>query len=66
MASSNTLSETDQCEVVDLLYQLSGVLNCGIDKQTVAIIVNMVEAGISPVAISSIVKEIRNESLANS
>lgn len=61
-----TQSDQDSQEVLEQLFQLSQILNCGIDKKTLAIISNMVEAGISPVAIANIVKEIWDESMNNS
>ncbi len=48
------------------LFELSQTLNCGIDKRTLGIIVNLVETGVNPVAVAQMVKEVRDESLSNS
>lgn len=53
-------------EFMSELFDLSQVLNCGIDKKTLGIIVNLVEAGVNPTAVAQMVKEVRNESMSNS
>lgn len=58
--------ENDAKDIVGHLYDLSVLLNSGLDQKTIHIIASMVENGISPVAIATIIKEIRNESLSNS
>lgn len=53
-------------ELMGELFELSQLLNCGIDQKTLGIIVNLVEAGVNPVAVAQMVKEVRDDSLGNS
>ena len=51
-------------ETVEILNEMSQILNCGLDRQTISILVSMIEMGINPEALSAVVKEMRNENFA--
>jgi mitotic-spindle organizing protein 1 len=46
------------------LFEISQILNCGLDKHSLNILVTLCEAGLNPEALAAIVKEIKKESEA--
>ena len=56
----------DAQETLEILFEISQILNCQIDRQTLSIIVTLIENGVNPVSVASILKEIKNESMSNS
>jgi mitotic-spindle organizing protein 1 len=46
------------------VYQISCILNTGLDKKTLAILISLTERGVNPEALAAVVKELRRESLA--
>ena len=55
--------ETSQ-ETMDILYEISRILNTGLDRNTLAILVGLCEAGVNPEALAAVVKELRREGQA--
>ncbi|KAG0144058.1 hypothetical protein CROQUDRAFT_47835 [Cronartium quercuum f. sp. fusiforme G11] len=53
-------------EAIDVLYDLSVLLGTGLDRQTLALCVSMVEDGANPLALASVVQELRMEAEARS
>ena len=49
---------------VDVVYDLSRLLQCGFDKSTVALLVGLCECGVQPEALATVVKELRREARA--
>ena len=47
-----------------VLFELSQILNCGLDRQTLSILVSLCENGANPEALAAVVKELQRESLA--
>ena len=43
---------------------MSQILNCGLDKKTLAILLGLVENGVNPEALSAVVKELKRETAA--
>ena len=66
MMQSHMSKENAAKDIIGHLYDLNVLMNSGLDHKTIHIIASMVENGISPVAIATIIKEIRNEHLSNS
>ena len=44
-----------------MVYELSKLLNTGLDREKLSILVSMCEAGVNPEALASVVKELRRE-----
>ncbi len=44
-----------------VLYEISLLLNCGLDRQTLSILVNLCENGVNPEALANVVKELKQE-----
>ena len=62
----DTSIRSDAKETLDLLHEISEVLNCQLDKHTLALIVGLIDNGANPVAVASVIKELKNEMHNNS
>ncbi|XP_041533645.1 mitotic-spindle organizing protein 1 isoform X1 [Microtus oregoni] len=51
-------------ETMDVLLEISRILNTGLDMETLSICVRLCEQGINPEALSSVIKELRKGSEA--
>mmetsp|Transcript_27322 Transcript_27322/g.67397 ORF Transcript_27322/g.67397 Transcript_27322/m.67397 type:complete len:82 (+) Transcript_27322:87-332(+) len=54
----------DAAETLDVLFEMSNLLNTGMDKQSLAICVELLESGVNPEALAAVVKELRREAAA--
>ncbi|KAK0747504.1 mitotic-spindle organizing protein 1 [Apiosordaria backusii] len=48
-------------QAVDILHEISTLLNCHLDRRTLSICISMIENGVNPEALAEVVKELRNE-----
>lgn len=48
-------------ETIEILNEMGQILNCGLDRQTISILVSMIELGVNPEALSVVVQEMRRE-----
>ncbi|CAN0256178.1 unnamed protein product [Discosporangium mesarthrocarpum] len=46
---------------IDVLHEISSILNTGLDRKTLSILVELVESGVNPEALAAVVKELRRE-----
>lgn len=51
-------------EALDLAHLMSSLLNTGLDRHTLALLIALCERGINPEALAALVKELRRESAA--
>nr|KAJ3422349.1 GTPase-activating protein [Polyrhizophydium stewartii] len=51
-------------ETMDILYEISVLLNTGLDKEALAHCVSLCEAGVNPEALAAVIKELKRESRA--
>ena len=51
-------------ETLDILYDISQILQTGLDRETLAVLVGMTETGVNPEALAAVVRELRRESAA--
>lgn len=56
---SQKISEAQQ--VLDDLYDLSQLLNTQLDRETLATCVNLIEHGVNPEALATVIQELRRE-----
>lgn len=47
-----------------VMFEMSQILNCGIDQRTLSILASLVENGVNPEALAAVVKELKRESEA--
>ncbi|CAE6461511.1 unnamed protein product [Rhizoctonia solani] len=48
-------------QTLDTLYDISQLLNTGLDRETLATCVSMIESGVNPEALATVIKELRRE-----
>lgn len=47
-----------------VLHEMSQILNCGINRETLSILISMIENGANPEALAAVIKEMRKESFS--
>ncbi|KAI7902979.1 mitotic-spindle organizing gamma-tubulin ring associated-domain-containing protein [Cokeromyces recurvatus] len=50
---------TEVKETVDLLYEMSNMLNTGLDRETIGLCISLCERGVNPEALATVIKELR-------
>lgn len=58
----SSVAHSDQA--IDVLQQIATILDTGLDKETLRILVGLCEAGVNPDALATVVKELRREASA--
>ncbi|KAL3959800.1 hypothetical protein ACCO45_004917 [Purpureocillium lilacinum] len=48
-------------QAVDILHEISTILNCHLDRRTLSICISMIERGVNPEAMAQVIKELRQE-----
>ncbi|CAI4218190.1 unnamed protein product [Parascedosporium putredinis] len=48
-------------QAVDILHEISTILNCHLDARTISICISMIENGVNPEALATVIKELRLE-----
>ncbi|KAH7133310.1 mitotic-spindle organizing gamma-tubulin ring associated-domain-containing protein [Dactylonectria estremocensis] len=48
-------------QAVDILHEISTILNCELDRRTLSICISMIERGVNPEALAQVIKELRQE-----
>lgn len=64
-AAPATAAPLSTAATVDVVYELARVLDCGLDRRTVQILMALVDAGVHPSALAAVVKELRSQAAAN-
>ena len=47
-----------------VLYEMSQILNCGINRDTLSVLISMIENGANPEALAAVVKEMKKENFS--
>lgn len=47
-----------------VLFEMSQILNCGLDQRTLTILAGLIENGVNPEALAAVVKELKRETEA--
>ncbi|CAE6463957.1 unnamed protein product [Rhizoctonia solani] len=58
---SRTFVHRNDAESLSALYDISQLLNTGLDRETLATCVSMIENGVNPEALATAIKELRRE-----
>ncbi|KAI0078673.1 hypothetical protein K474DRAFT_1660049 [Panus rudis PR-1116 ss-1] len=48
-------------QTLDILNDISQLLNTGLDKETLATCISMIESGVNPEALAAVIQELRRE-----
>ncbi|KAG8854605.1 hypothetical protein FRB96_007475 [Tulasnella sp. 330] len=59
--SGSSSAPSSATETLNILHDLSELLNTGLDRETLATCVRMIESGANPEALALVVKELRKE-----
>ncbi|KAF9920954.1 Mitotic-spindle organizing protein 1 [Linnemannia zychae] len=49
-------------QAMDILTEISSILNTGLDRETLSVCVSLCESGVNPEALAAVIKELRRES----
>ena len=61
----NLEKDFDQSKLLcTVLYEMSQILNCGLDQRTLTILAGLIENGVNPEALAAVVKELKRETQA--
>ncbi|KAH6683276.1 mitotic-spindle organizing protein 1 [Halenospora varia] len=48
-------------QVIDVFHEISTLLNADLDRQTLSICISLIENGVNPEALATVVKELRKD-----
>lgn len=51
----------ERAQLLDSLHELSNILETGLDRETLSILLELTEAGVNPEALAALVKELRKQ-----
>jgi len=51
-------------ETLDTAHEISKLLDCGLDRESLAVLIALIEHGINPEALAAVVLELRREAAA--
>lgn len=51
-------------ETMEILHEMSQILNCGLDQRSLTILAGLIENGVNPEALAAVVKELKRETEA--
>ena len=64
MQNPNQLDIEDSKETIEILFEMNQILNCGLSRETLEILVTMIEKGVNPEALVRVVEELRKHNFA--
>ncbi|KIM44489.1 hypothetical protein M413DRAFT_442462 [Hebeloma cylindrosporum] len=64
MSTKESERNSSAQQTLDILYDISQLLNTQLDKATIATCVGMVENGVNPEALAAVIQELRREGAA--
>ncbi|KAF1330907.1 Mitotic-spindle organizing protein associated with a ring of gamma-tubulin 1, partial [Globisporangium splendens] len=53
-------------EVLETVYELSRLLNTGLDRETLPIVMALIQKGVNPEALAAVIKDLRKDAAAAS
>ena len=65
MSNLNQLDIEDSKETLEILYEMSQILNYGLNKETLNILVTMIEKEVNPEALIRVVEELRKHNFSD-
>ena len=61
---SSNAHQAAAAETLDIVTEISDILNCGLDRETLGILLSLCEQGVNPEALAAVVRELRREGAA--
>lgn len=57
--------DNERAVLLDSLHELSNILETGLDRETLSILLELTEAGVNPEALAALIKELRKQKEEN-
>lgn len=57
--------DSERAQLLDSLHELSNILETGLDRESLSILLELTEAGVNPEALAALVKELRKQKESN-
>ncbi|KAI6249615.1 Mitotic-spindle organizing protein 1 [Erysiphe necator] len=67
MASESEVKQSKEAnkvqarQVINIFHEISTLLNAGLDQQTLSICISLIENGVNPEALASVIRELRKD-----
>jgi len=61
MPSEPTEKQIAAAQVVDVFHEISALLNTHLDRRTLSLCISLIENGVNPEALATVIKELRKE-----
>ncbi|CAG5115441.1 unnamed protein product, partial [Candidula unifasciata] len=61
MAANPNQKSAAASQTIDILMEISRLLNTGLDEETMAICLRLCESGVNPEALAEVIRELRRE-----
>lgn len=55
------MEEAGKVDALDVAFEISQLLDCDLDKETLSICMGLIETGVNPEALAEVIKKIRKE-----
>lgn len=53
--------DQERAQLLDSLFELSNILETGLDRESLSILLELTESGVNPEALAALVKELRKQ-----
>lgn len=53
--------DNERAQLIDSLHELSNILETGLDRESLTILLELTEAGVNPEALAALIKELRKQ-----
>jgi mitotic-spindle organizing protein 1 len=64
MADLSLAQSQRAAEALSIVHEISTILDTGLDRETLSILIALIETGVNPEALAAVVRELRREAAA--
>ncbi|CAO3646586.1 unnamed protein product [Cunninghamella blakesleeana] len=58
---NNSTPSTEVKDTIDILYEISTILNTKLDRDTLALCISLCEKGVNPEALAAVIKDLQKQ-----